>query len=60
MFGQFLPNKNEMLQCSTVLHSDSSAANSGQLNTPLIQISLFLGPLLFLFALFLAAALNVD
>jgi hypothetical protein len=34
MFGQFLPNKNDMLQCSTVLHSDSAAANSGQLNTP--------------------------
>jgi hypothetical protein len=23
MFGQFLPNKNKILQCSTVMHSDS-------------------------------------
>jgi hypothetical protein len=34
MFGQFLPNKNKMLQCSTVLHSESAAADSGHLNTP--------------------------
>jgi hypothetical protein len=34
MFGQFLLNKNKMIQCSTVLHSDSAAADSGQLNTP--------------------------
>jgi cytochrome c-type biogenesis protein CcmH/NrfF len=26
-----------MLQCSTVLHSDSAAANSGQLNTPIVS-----------------------
>jgi hypothetical protein len=32
MFGQFLPNINEMLQCATILHSDLAGAKSAKLN----------------------------
>jgi hypothetical protein len=33
MFGQFLQNKNKMLQCHTVFYSVLSGAKSCQLNT---------------------------
>jgi hypothetical protein len=29
MFGQFLPNKNKILQCATIKHSDSASPNLG-------------------------------
>jgi hypothetical protein len=35
MFGQFLSNTNEILQCAAVLHSKSGDADSGQLNKAL-------------------------
>jgi hypothetical protein len=33
MFGQFLPNKNKMLQYATVVNSESAVPKLGQLNT---------------------------
>jgi hypothetical protein len=36
MFGQFLPNKNKMLQCATVVNSESAALKLGQLNTAMV------------------------
>jgi hypothetical protein len=33
MFGQLLTNKNKIIHCYTVLHSNSANADSGELNT---------------------------
>jgi hypothetical protein len=39
MFGQFLPNKNKMLQYNTLYCSVSAGPKSGQLNKPNEQVS---------------------
>jgi hypothetical protein len=38
MFGQLLPNTNEMLQRTTVLYSDSAGAKSAELNKALAPL----------------------
>jgi hypothetical protein len=41
MFGQFLPNTNETLQCDTVLCSESAGAKSTELNKNFLNLALY-------------------